>query len=132
MPNDMLAFATAVASTALAPLTIYIFSRRSQLKALERTSAAQHLTGQAEIIEQLSTSLATALDRVTTLEGELRTQSESFTATIETSHTERRRIASELASVQTHLFVAQQQVIELTRQRTGLYRSRRSVPDDIG
>jgi hypothetical protein len=123
---------TVATGGSIVQLIIFLFKRRAELQALDRTSAAPLFEAQNALVDRLAAAEVKALGRVTALEEQLRVRDLEYTATLETGNRERARLTSELATLRTEVDISRRQITDLTGQLQGLYRSRRGMPDDDG
>lgn len=97
-------------------LIVYLLKRRSEITALDRTSAEPLLTKQDAFIDRLQLSEVKAQGLVAQLEERIANERRDFTSSLAVAHRENDRISAEVARIRTDLDIAARQVEELRRR----------------
>jgi septal ring factor EnvC (AmiA/AmiB activator) len=99
-------------------LLIFLLKRRTELRALDRTSEASLLSASITDGQTLRAEIAELKEEVRQIRAERDQARESAAAQLETAHRENRRLTYEIATLRTDLDIATRQIEDLKASLT--------------
>lgn len=113
LPQLDLATLIAVLSTAVVPLLIFLFSRRSQLRELNTSTDANLVRSATDLATTLQLQVKFLTDKLDSLEADRTTERINYTQQLNLAHNENSRVSAIVAELRTNQDIDRRQIQEL-------------------